>query len=68
MIRYGFMPQRVAFWIYWQAVKLIAKGCPIYPKPSAAYRQRVSSDTSIADSGAGCPYVWRDAQQWPWYL
>ncbi|GBF99295.1 hypothetical protein Rsub_12055 [Raphidocelis subcapitata] len=30
---FGFMPHRVAFWIYWQAVVLIAKGCPVHLKP-----------------------------------
>lgn len=62
------MPQRVAFWIYWQAVKLIAKGCPIHSKPSSEYRERVSADSTVQPSGCGAPYVWRDAQQWPWYL
>jgi hypothetical protein len=63
------MPQRVAFWIYWQAVRLIAKGCPIHAKPaSSSFQQAVSSGSSIQPSGSGAPYVWREAQQWPWYL
>jgi DUF1365 family protein len=63
------MPQRVAFWIYWQAVRLIAKGCPIYPKPaSSSFQLAVSSSSSIQPSRLGVPYVWREAQQWPWYL
>eukprot|EP00878_Enallax_costatus_P022242 GHUV01023586.1.p2 GENE.GHUV01023586.1~~GHUV01023586.1.p2 ORF type:complete len:128 (+),score=25.45 GHUV01023586.1:897-1280(+) len=68
LLRFGFMPQRVAFWIHWQAVKLIAKGCPIYPKPGAEYRKTVSAKTTIQPNGTGKSYVWRDAQQWPWYL
>lgn len=62
------MPQRVAFWIYLQAIKLVVKGCPIQPKPSNDFRQHVTSTTKIQHSGQGCPYAWRDAQQWPWYL
>jgi hypothetical protein len=72
------MPQRVAFWIYWQALKLVAKGCPLQPKPNsaqfqAALRSGVSggaaSSKGLGTGDGSCPvYVWREAQQWPWFL
>ncbi|WIA12448.1 hypothetical protein OEZ85_012483 [Tetradesmus obliquus] len=54
LLRFGFMPQRVAFWIYWQAVRLIAKGCPIHAKPaSSSFRPAVSSSSKVQPSGLG---------------
>ena len=32
--RYGYQPQRVAFWIYWQAVKLLWRGATFYAPPA----------------------------------
>lgn len=72
LLRYGFMPQRVALWIYWQAVILIAKGCPIYPKPPGdSYKGRVEEQAKgkLPDAGrSGCPFQWTDTRAWPWYL
>lgn len=34
MCRYGFMPHRVAVWIYWHAFKLWQKGVPFHSLPS----------------------------------
>lgn len=31
--KYGFQPQRVAMWIYWQALKLLWLGVPFYGPP-----------------------------------
>ena len=31
--RYGYLPQRTALWIYWQAVVLLAKGVGFFPVP-----------------------------------
>ena len=72
--RYAFMPQRVAFWIYWQAVILIVKGCPIHLKPDgASLKQRVAREAdgklpAVGGGKGGCPFEWRDTQAWPWYL
>lgn len=66
------MPQRVALWIYWQAVILIAKGCPIYPKQDGAqWKGRVAEEAAGKLPGArggSCPFEWTDTQAWPWYL
>ena len=43
--RYPFMTQRIAAAIYWQALKLWWKGCPVYPHPS---QQAPSLSTAIA--------------------
>jgi hypothetical protein len=70
------MPQRVALWIYWQAVVLIAKGCPIHPKPdgasfkgraAAAAEGKLRAPGGRGDEG-GCPFEWTDTRAWPWYL
>jgi DUF1365 family protein len=74
LARYAFMPQRVAVWIYWQAVVLIVKGCPVYARPEgASFKPRVAREASgklPAAGGAkgGCPYEWQDTRAWPWYL
>jgi hypothetical protein len=64
------MPQRVALWIYWQAVKLVAKGCPVCPKPCNSFRQQLQQQEGAVHprNADGELYVWRDAQVWPWYL
>lgn len=64
--RYGFMPQRVALLIYWQAVKLVAKGCPVYGPPDVKYRGEVEQQAKNPRGTRGSRFVWRDAQQWPW--
>lgn len=67
LLRYGLMPQRTALWIYLQAIKLFAKGCPVFGKPHPAYREKVQQAASNPVSGSGERFVWRAAQQWPWY-
>jgi hypothetical protein len=68
------MPQRVALWIYWQAVILIAKGCTIYPKPEAAsFKGRVAEEAggklpAPGGKSGGCPFEWKDTRAWPWHL
>lgn len=68
-LKYGFQPQRVAFWIYWQAVKLMWKGVPFYspPEPSL-YRKAAteSSDHLPKISTTGCIFEWHPAKNWPW--
>ncbi|KAK9813210.1 hypothetical protein WJX72_010648 [[Myrmecia] bisecta] len=63
--RYGFQPQRVAVLIYWQAVKLLWKGVSFYGPPSKEQRKALANK---ACTQAGKCFVWRDAQQFPWYL
>ncbi|KAK9842105.1 hypothetical protein WJX81_008576 [Elliptochloris bilobata] len=33
LLRYGYLPQRIALWIYWQAVVLLCKGARFFPYP-----------------------------------
>lgn len=68
--RYGFQPQRVAVWIYWQAVRLAFKGCPFYPKPSAASYQQGAARAAPShprEAATGRWFVWRPTV-WPWDL
>lgn len=67
--RYGFQPHRVAFWIYWQAIKLLWKGVHFYSPPDKSYR----SDLREASGQQGCLYfsngeqfIWKDAASCPW--
>ena len=53
MCRYGFQPQRIAVWIYWQAAKLLWRGATFYPPPARG---------SIAAAGGRL----RGAAAWPW--
>ena len=73
LLRYGFQPHRVAFWIYWQAVVLLWKGVTFYGPPCALqYRKNVieKMDRSIGGvqrmGGDKSWFVWRPAQHWPW--
>lgn len=63
------MPQRVAAWIYWQALVLVAKGVRVQPKPPpGSFRPDVEGRSTLAFSGRGTRYAWREALAWPWYL
>jgi hypothetical protein len=42
LCRYGFQPQRVAFWIYWHALLLLWKGVPFYSPPGDSFQVRDS--------------------------
>jgi len=42
---YGYMPQRVALWIYWQAMVLVWKGAPMFMHPRLEdYREAVERE------------------------
>ena len=59
LLRYGFLPQRVAFWIYWQAVVLIWKGVKIHAKPDG---DGGGGDTGDGGGdGSGCGFKARAA-------
>jgi DUF1365 family protein len=65
--KYGFQPQRVAWWIYWQAVKLLWKGVRFYAPPDEAYKAKVEKE--VADRpklDGGAVFQWRPAREWPW--
>lgn len=64
--RYGFQPQRVAAWIYWQAVVLLRKGVPFYGPPCKGYQQTVAKGATHPRCGFGEFFVWADAKGWPW--
>jgi DUF1365 family protein len=67
LLQYGFQPQRVALWIYWQAVMLLWKGVRFFPPPaSEEYKEKVEANSVHAKTGDGRFFVWRRAQGWPW--
>lgn len=62
------MPQRIALWIYWQAVRLLAKGVPFYGPPDKRYQQRAAETAANPAMPNGARFKWRAAQDWPWSL
>lgn len=68
--RYAFMPQRIALWIYWEAVRLLLKGVPFHGPPDTRTKQQLVGHTiNPKMSGVPAPHCcWRDAQQWPWNM
>ena len=73
------MPHKVAVWIYWQAVRLIAKGVTFHAHPKYATRGAYRSHAAAVErtmkrvaSGArpgGCPaFTYREAASPPWTL
>jgi DUF1365 family protein len=67
LMQFGFQPQRVAFWIYWQAVVLLWKGVRFFPPPAPEDYQKKAEDASKhPKTGNGRYFVWRKAQGWPW--
>ncbi|KXZ45789.1 hypothetical protein GPECTOR_50g582 [Gonium pectorale] len=52
LLRYGFMPHRVAVLIYWQAVKLLFKGVRFHPPPSKEYQRQLVAEEPAADPPA----------------
>ena len=64
--RYGFEPQRVAFWIYWQALKLLWRGLHFFEPPNRQQRADGVKRATVPVSGCGAQFVWRNASAWPW--
>ncbi|CAL8469053.1 g8594 [Coccomyxa elongata] len=64
--RYGFMPHRVAFWIYWQALKLLWKGVPFFGYPSRETRAAAERMASNPTTSQNRHFVWRNPLQYPW--
>mmetsp|Transcript_18057 Transcript_18057/g.32154 ORF Transcript_18057/g.32154 Transcript_18057/m.32154 type:complete len:314 (-) Transcript_18057:162-1103(-) len=71
LLRYGYMPQRTAVLIYWQAVKLLFKGAKFFSPPPKTMRKRLMSRGESGVKHAvngfdGCPFQWSDATTYPW--
>ena len=73
--RYGFAPHRVALLIYWQALKLLHLGLPLYSPPKKHGSGSGWSRTAVevgacnptAVVGRTCPhFTWTEAKSWPW--
>lgn len=67
IFRYGYLPQRTALWIYWQAVVLLAKGVGFFPYPDTGFKAHVeaAAGNPRCCGGAG-RFVWRAPQEAPW--
>ena len=75
LVLYGFQPQRVAVWIYWQAVRLLWKGVSFFPPPGSEFRGKLAVERGemvkhhpmcCGGGGGKESFLWRDAQGWPW--
>lgn len=66
LLKYGFQPQRVAFWIYWQAVLLLWKGVPFHSPPGQAACCAAEGRSAHPQTQAGRFFEWRPASKWPW--
>jgi hypothetical protein len=64
--RYGYEPQRVAVWIYWQALLLLRKGVPFYGPPSARQKAEIASELRADDGKGRRCWTWRPASGFPW--
>ena len=67
LCRYGLLPHRIAFWIYWHALVLALKGVPFFsPPPKAVLERAAEGATHPLIAPTGCPFAWRPAHGWPW--
>jgi len=67
LLRYGFLPHRIAMWIYWQALLLLWKGLPLYSPPEPEVKAAAALGARHPCNGVdGKPFVWRRAPHWPW--
>jgi hypothetical protein len=64
--RYGFMPHRVAFWIYWQAVRLLWLGLPVHGYPPAAATEAAEAGARNPEHSGGGRFAWEAPQDFPW--
>jgi DUF1365 family protein len=60
------MPHRVAFWIYWQALRLLWKGVPFYGYPSPGHRAEAEAKAQNPKTADGRHFVWRGPLEFPW--
>ena len=64
--RYGFEPQCVTVWIYWQALKLLWRKLHFFEPPTKQQRFSGVKGAAVPVSGCGARFVWRGASAWPW--
>lgn len=66
LTRYGFMPHRVALWIYYEAVRLLLKGAPFFAPPDAKVIRRATASATNQTLPTGERFDWRRPKSWPW--
>ena len=66
LCRYGFMPHRVAFWIYWQALHLLWLGVPFYSYPATQIQEGAEHMASNPKDSAGRHFWWQSPRKFPW--
>lgn len=64
--RYGFMPHRVAFWIYWQALRLLWMGVPFFGYPPPESRAEAEKKATNPVNCQNSHFVWRAPLRYPW--
>jgi len=68
LLKYGFMPHRVAWWIYWHAAVLLWKGVPFVAPPTKEERaKRVESSPWPMFLANGRKLEWEDPIAFPWH-
>lgn len=60
------MPHRVAFWIYWQALRLLWRGVPFCGYPSPETRAEAEKKATNPVNSQKRHFVWRDPLHYPW--
>ena len=60
------MPHRVAFWIYWQALRLLWMGVPVCGYPPASVTAAAEGRARNRASTGGRHFTWREPLQFPW--
>ena len=66
LCRYGFMPHRVAFWIYWQALRLLIMGVPFFGYPAPECQDKVEQRSGNPKDSAGRRFWWQAPKSYPW--
>lgn len=70
LCRYGYQPQRIAFWIYMHAVMLLWKGVSLFDRPDPGYKKQVELKAKELGmrkiSPSGEHFIWREAQKPVW--
>ncbi len=64
--RYGYEPQRVAVWIYWEALQLLRKGVPFYGPPDERQKAELEKRVIGSDTKGSQGFRWRPAARFPW--
>lgn len=64
--RYGFMPHRVAFWIYWQALRLLWMSVPFFGYPAPDALDIVEQKSRNPKNSSGFRFLWQLPKTYPW--